>query len=82
MLSPLWFCLPKSLPGYDFFSKKHPRTSQFKLKHNGLHELESIEGCPEDGRGGSRERGYGFGDVREEKSGEHVATKAEDKLKL
>jgi hypothetical protein len=26
-------------------------------------KLESIEGCPEDGWGGSREHGYGFGEV-------------------
>jgi len=48
-------------------------------KHNGFHELESIEGCPEDGRGGSHKRGYGFGDVREEKSSKYVTTKAKDK---
>jgi len=45
-----------------------------QVKHNGFHELESSESCPGDGRGGSRERGYGFGDVREEKSGEYVAS--------
>jgi len=60
---PFGFACQKSLPGYHFFSKKHPRTSQFKLKDNGLHELENSKGCPEDGRGGSRGRGYGFGDV-------------------
>ena len=74
------------IPPPDLFAKPFSGTSLFRheasanqtiqVKHNGFHELESSESCPEDGRGGSRERGYGFRDVREEKSGEYVAIKA------
>jgi len=51
-------------------------------QHNGRHELERNDCRPEDGRGGSRERGEGFGDVRRKKIGKYVPTKAEDKLEL
>ena len=82
-VSPLQILLAKPFSGSSLFCQEASANQPIQVKqYHGHHELGSIEGRPEDGRGGSRERGYGFGDVGRKKIGEYVPNKAEDKLKL
>ncbi len=74
--------LAKKLPGTSLFCHEASANQPIQVKkHHGLHELKQSEYCPKDGWDGSQERSKGFGDVRREKSGESVSTKAEDQRK-
>ena len=81
--SPVQILLAKPFSGTSLFRHEASLNQPIQVKqHNGRHELERNDCRPEDGRGGSREHGEGFGDVRRKKIGKYVPTEAEDKLEL